>query len=236
MTGAPPEAGLEGTARLNGAPLFGGIRLDLPVGWTCLTGPSGAGKSTILRLLAGLPTAARFEGRVQAPDRVAYMAQHDLLLPRLSVLANVTLGQRLRAGRADRAAARAQLAAVGLAGMEARRPATLSGGQRQRVALARALMEHAPLALLDEPFSALDAETRERMQDLALVRFAGCRVLLITHDPFEALRLGTRICLLRDGVLQDLPALPGAAPHGPQTPGFGAAYEALMRGLRGAAA
>ncbi|MDE3121307.1 MAG: ABC transporter ATP-binding protein [Paracoccaceae bacterium] len=206
------------------------------MGWTCLIGPSGAGKSTLLRLLAGLPAAVRFDGRVTAPDRIAYLAQEDLLLPRLSALANVTLGARLRGGPVDRGEAMALLEAVGLKGMEARRPGQLSGGQRQRVALARALMEHAPLALLDEPFSALDAANRERMQDLALTRLAGCRVLLVTHDPFEALRLGQRILLLNGGRLEEIEALPGKAPHGPQTPGFGARYDEVMARLKGAVA
>ena len=227
------EAGLNGSAWYGEAPLFAGLQLALPVGWTCLLGPSGAGKSTVLRLIAGLPTAVRFEGQVQAPARIAYMAQEDLLQPRMSALGNVVLGQRLRGRAPDWDHARALLAAVGLSGLEARRPRELSGGQRQRVALARALMEDAPLALLDEPFSALDAANRQKMQDLARARLAGCRVLLVTHDPFEALRLGDRVLLLADGRLEELAALPGAPPHGAQTPGFGAHYDALLARLVG---
>jgi putative hydroxymethylpyrimidine transport system ATP-binding protein len=223
--------GLSGSAWLGETLLFDDLRLDLAIGWTCLVGPSGAGKSTVLRLLAGLPTATRFEGRVTAPPRVAYMAQQDLLQPRLSVLGNVLIGQRLRGERVNRGRALTLLDAVGLHGLQARRPADLSGGQRQRVALARALMEEAPVALLDEPFSALDAVNRMRMQDLSRDRLAGKCVLLVTHDPFEALRLGDRIFMLARGRLEELPALPGPPPHGPQTPDFGAHYDRMLAQL-----
>ncbi|SNX68842.1 putative hydroxymethylpyrimidine transport system ATP-binding protein [Cereibacter ovatus] len=215
---------------LDGRVLFD-VRLDLPPGWTCLLGPSGAGKSTILRLLAGLPTGTRFDGRVTAPPRVAWMAQDDLLQPRLSVLGNVLLGQRLAGTAPDAPRARALLDTVGLDGMADRRPDSLSGGQRQRVALARALMEDAPLALLDEPFSALDAGTRRRMQDLARERLAGRAVLLVTHDPSEALRLGDHVHLLAEGRLEPMPLPPAAPPRALTSPGLAAAHEALMTRL-----
>lgn len=227
----PPPARLKGAAWLGAGPLFTGLDLDLPVGWTCLIGPSGSGKTTVLRLLAGLPTGARFDGSVTAPDRIAYMAQADLLLPRLTVIQNVELGQRLRGLKPDHGRAAALLAQTGLAGLDHRRPAALSGGQRQRVALARALMEDAPLVLLDEPFSALDSANRQRMQDLALSSLAGRRVLLVTHDPLEAIRLGRRICLLAGGRLAELDALPGPVPHGALEAGFGQKYEAVMARL-----
>jgi len=232
---ALPCARIEGSVWFGAAPVFEGLRLDLEPGWTCLIGPSGAGKSTVLRLLAGLPTGARFIGEVGAPARVAYLAQQDMLQPRFSALTNVTIGQRLRGEQADHARAATLLRAVGLEGMENRRPAELSGGQRQRVALARALIDDARLALLDEPFSALDAANRQRMQDLAHDTLTGRSVLLVTHDPFEALRLGTRIFLLAGGRLEELPAMPGPPPHGPQTVGFGARYDHLMARLMGAA-
>ncbi|MCE6967389.1 ATP-binding cassette domain-containing protein [Cereibacter sphaeroides] len=223
------DFGLEGTAWLGNRPLFRDVRLDLPPGWTCLLGASGAGKSTILRLLAGLPTGAHFEGRIRAPERVAWMAQEDLLQPRLGVLGNVLLGCRLRGEAADAARARALLASVGLEGMEDRAPASLSGGQRQRVALARALMERAPLALLDEPFSALDAGTRRRMQDLARAQLSGAAVLLVTHDPMEALRLGDRVWLLSRAGLEPVDTPPDAPPRSLQS--LAAASEALMARL-----
>ncbi|MEM8956626.1 MAG: ABC transporter ATP-binding protein [Pseudomonadota bacterium] len=203
-----PAVTLAGRADIAGAPLFGPLRLDVIAGaWTCLLGPSGVGKSTILRLIAGLETGAAFDGTVRASDggpvapRVAYMAQEDLLMPWLDVTGNVALGARLRGEAPDRARAEALLDRLGLWPHRDKRPAKLSGGQRQRVALARTLMEDRPIVLLDEPFSALDARTRSQMQDLAAEVLSGRTVLLVTHDPGEATRLGASIQLLtRDGL------------------------------------
>lgn len=204
-----------------GVPLFAGLDFTLAGGaWTCLLGPSGVGKTSLLKLIAGLvePWA---ESRLTCSDgrplagRAAYMAQQDLLLPWLSVLGNVTLGVRLRRGdmRAAELRARKLLARVGLAGREGDRPAALSGGQRQRVALARTLMEDKPVILMDEPFSALDAITRHRLQALAAELLSGRTVLLVTHDPLEALRLGHRIHVMsgRPATL-DRPMEPAGAP------------------------
>jgi putative hydroxymethylpyrimidine transport system ATP-binding protein len=127
------------------------------------------------------------------------MAQQDLLLPWSSVLDNVTLGERLRMGRASaetQERALALLDRVGLANSANALPSTLSGGMRQRAALVRTLMEDRPVVLMDEPFSALDAITRVRLQDLAADLLRGRTVLLVTHDPLEALRLGDRIHVL----------------------------------------
>ncbi len=131
--------------------------------------------------------------------RVAYMAQRDLLLPWLSVLDNVLLGRRLRRETIDAAVkgrAAALLAAVGLSEAAGLRPDALSGGMRQRAALARTLFEDRPVVLMDEPFSAVDAITRVRLQDLAADLLRGRTVLLVTHDPLEALRLGQRIFVM----------------------------------------
>ena len=184
--------------RYAGAWLFDRLDFTLPAGqWTCLLGPSGVGKSSLLRLIAGLvvPDA----GEVVCSDlqplapRLAWMGQEDNLLPWLTVQGNVTLGARLRGEFPDLAAAEALLARVGLIPQRDQRPATLSGGQRQRAALARTLMEDRPVVLMDEPFSALDAITRARLQVLAARLLAGRTVLLVTHDPLEALRLSHRI-------------------------------------------
>ena len=184
--------------RYAGAFLFQGLNFTLPGGaWTCLLGPSGVGKSSLLRLIAGL--ALLDQGEVSCSDgaplagRLAWMGQQDNLLPWLSTQNNVTLGARLRGEPADRAKARNLLARVGLERQADQLPATLSGGQRQRAALARTLMEDRPVVLMDEPFSALDAITRARLQALAATLLGGRTVLLVTHDPLEALRLGHRI-------------------------------------------
>ena len=129
---------------------------------------------------------------------MALMAQQDLLLPWLPVVDNVTPGlpPAWRGPRRTAAPARARDAAARPRRPGARRrdslPATLSGGMRQRAALARTLMEDRPVVLMDEPFSALDAITRHRLQDLAAELLAGRTVLLVTHNPLEALRLGHR--------------------------------------------
>ena len=189
------------------ATVFRDLSLSLEAGtWTGLLGQSGVGKTSLLRFVAGLTRGAGVRGDVAAGDgaplmgRIAYMSQQDLLLPWLSVLDNVTLGVRLRDGvaaaRAVNGTAKHLLAQVGLAECASDRPAALSGGMRQRVALARTLMEDRPVVLMDEPFSALDAITRYRLQNMAAELLNGKTVLLVTHDPNEALRLCHRIFVL----------------------------------------
>jgi putative hydroxymethylpyrimidine transport system ATP-binding protein len=209
MPAAPPALIIDGTAHIDGAPIFGPLRLEAAAGRiTCLLGPSGAGKTTLLRLAAGIDEVTRFDGSIAASDgaalrgRVALMAQGADLLPWLGVTGNVTLGARLRGTRADRARTRDILARTGLREHAHKRPHALSGGQRQRVALARTLMEDRPLVLLDEPFSALDAGTRAQMQELSAQHLAGRTVLMVTHDPFEAARLGHAIHILTEAGLE----------------------------------
>lgn len=213
-----PAVSFAGQGFLAGSPLFGPLELRLGGGeWTCLLGPSGVGKSTVLRLIAGLPTGADFVGEIVAMDRqplagrVAYMAQSDLLFPWLDVLGNVTLGASLRAEPAERERAQALIERVGLGPRLRQRPGTLSGGERQRAALARTLMEDRPVVLLDEPFSALDARTRAEMQEMAAELLAGRTVLLVTHDPAEAARLGHRVWVMAEHALTEAPP-PASAP------------------------
>lgn len=220
---------LSGTVRLRGEVLFRG-EIALSPGWTCLMGPSGAGKTTLLRLLAGLPVAAELEGRVLRPGRVGWVAQDDLLQPRQSVGANVALLERLAGRAVDPARVERLLAQVGLAGFAARRPVTLSGGQRQRVALARMLMQQAEVVAMDEPFSALDPATRRQMQDLARGVLRGRTVLMVTHDPTEALRMADRVLVLAGGTLAEVP-LPGAPPRDPEAGGAAGALLRLVRAV-----
>jgi putative hydroxymethylpyrimidine transport system ATP-binding protein len=184
-----------------GVPLFDGLDFTLEAGQcTCLLGPSGVGKSSLLRLIAGLTADAT--GRVESSDgapltgRIALMAQQDLLLPWLNALDNTLLGFRLRDQVSPDATAAALLVRLGLGNAAHLRPAALSGGMRQRVALARTLMEDRPIVLMDEPFSGLDAISRLRLQTLAAAELRGKTVLLVTHDPLEALRLGHRIFVM----------------------------------------
>ena len=141
------------------------------------------------------------------------MAQTDLLLPWATVVDNVCLGAPLRGQTADKEKAEAIIARVGLAAHKQKKPATLSGGQRQRAALARTLMEDQPVVLLDEPFSALDSRTRSEMQELAAEMLTGRTILLVTHDPGEAARLGHTIYIMSPEGLETAASLPPPLPR-----------------------
>jgi NitT/TauT family transport system ATP-binding protein len=176
-----------------------GVDLAVAPGeFVCLIGASGCGKSTILNLVAGLdsPTA----GRVDVGGRVAMMFQESALFPWLTVAANVELPMRLAGvGRAARRArARELIATVHLDGFADKRPHQLSGGMRQRAALARAFAQDADILLMDEPFGALDAMTRDVLHEEldALVRSQGLTVLFVTHNVREAARLADRIVVM----------------------------------------
>ena len=199
-------------------------------------GPNGAGKSTLLRALAGLtPLAAgmvRLDGELlEAPDEAVRLApekrpvgvvfQDYLLFPHLSVLDNVAFGPRSRGASrtSSRAAAGPWIEQLDLHELAGRRPGDLSGGQQQRVALARAMATGPRLLLLDEPFAALDAETRAAVRGRARGWLAalGAPTLLVTHDPLDALLLADRIVVLQDGrVVQD--AAPQHVAARPATP------------------
>ena len=223
-------------------PLFDNLSADIAGGqWTCILGPSGVGKSTLLRMIAGLGRTgpatdiAASDGAPLA-QRIAWMAQQDLLLPWLSASQNVALGNKLRGEPADRARVASLLSDVGLDERPEALPAALSGGQRQRVALARTLMEDRPVVLMDEPFSAVDAITRARLQELAARLLRGRTVLQVTHDPLEALRLGHNIHVMagRPAHLGPVTQPPGATPRDPTDPALRELHSALLAQLSSA--
>jgi NitT/TauT family transport system ATP-binding protein len=176
------------------------VSLDVAPGeFTCLIGASGCGKSTLLSLVAGLeePTAGEVS---TSGDRVAFMFQEAALFPWLTAAGNVELALRARGeGKAERRRRTAELLeTVHLGGFGSKRPHELSGGMRQRVALARALAQDADVLLMDEPFGALDAMTRDVLHD-ELDRICAGRpltVIFVTHNVREAVRLGDRVVVL----------------------------------------
>jgi NitT/TauT family transport system ATP-binding protein len=220
---SPAPAAVSGEAR-SGAPAIvfrgvgltlGGARihegLDFAVAegeFVCLLGPSGCGKSTALRLigdlLGGHEGSVTVEGRPPAEmwGRIAYVFQNPRLLPWKDALDNAAFGLEMRRPAMPRAERRAiaarQLARVGLGGDLHKSTSMLSGGEKQRVAIARALALEPEIILMDEPFSALDPNTRRRLREqiVALWRETGKTILFVTHDIDEALELADRIVML----------------------------------------
>jgi putative hydroxymethylpyrimidine transport system ATP-binding protein len=183
--------------------LFDQLNFRLAAGQTtCLLGASGVGKSRFLQVIAGLNTLNTLSAHVTTCDRkgltgrLAYMPQTHALLPWLNVLNNVVLGHRLRRSSKPYVQARELLKRLGLGDTLNKYPAQLSGGMQQRVALARVLSENRPIVLMDEPFSALDTITRYQLQALTAHALKDRTVLLVTHDPLEALRLGHHVAIM----------------------------------------
>jgi iron(III) transport system ATP-binding protein len=194
-----------------------GVTLKVEAGEVvCLLGPSGCGKTTLLRIASGIekPSSGRVlingsevagPARFVPPEKrnVGLMFQDFALFPHLTILGNVAFG--LNALPAEEAAreALAVLARVGLERFANDYPHILSGGQQQRVALARAIVPRPSVVLMDEPFSGLDIQLRETIQEeaMGLLRETRSTVLLVTHHPEEAMQLGDRIAVMRNGRL-----------------------------------
>jgi putative hydroxymethylpyrimidine transport system ATP-binding protein len=240
----PPSIHFEDvTLTFNGTKLFDRFSVVVPGGrCTCLLGPSGCGKSTLLGLVSG-NSALNYSGRIHfSPESdmvhsIGWMAQADLLLPWLTVLDNVMLGARLRNEVSPNLVKKAEglLREAGLEGLGSGLPKDLSGGMRQRVALLRTLMEERPVILMDEPFSALDALTRMKLQNLAARLTRGRTVLMVTHDPLEALRLADRILVFggRPVKIVSVIDLAGEVPRNPQDGELQENYPKLLRQLMG---
>jgi NitT/TauT family transport system ATP-binding protein len=203
VAAAPAAVRVEGVSQVferGRPPVLEGLDLTVAAGeFVCLVGASGCGKSTLLNLIAGLtePTSGRISVTAERP---ALMFQEPALLPWLTASGNVELALRARGvGRAERRAeAERLLRVVNLEGHSGKRVHELSGGMRQRVALARALAQDSKVLLMDEPFAALDAITRDVLhQELTRVwTEQGLSVVFVTHNVREAARLGQRVVLL----------------------------------------
>lgn len=183
----------------------------------CLLGPSGCGKTTVLRCIAGLEPVKDGEirlhgqvvsraGRTAAPEarRVGFVFQDYALFPHLEVAANVAFGLRGIAREERDARVKELLAAVGMSGAGRKFPHELSGGQKQRVAIARALAPRPQLLLLDEPFSNLDVDLRERLsiEVRAILKGLGATALLVTHDQHEAFAMADVVGVMHDGAVE----------------------------------
>jgi NitT/TauT family transport system ATP-binding protein len=226
------------------------VNLAVPAGsFTAIVGPSGCGKSTLLSIVAGLtdPSSGEvlIDGRaVRGVQRgIGFLFQHDTLLPWWSVRDNVGFGLRLQHFPAAEAKARVAewIGRVGLLGFEHHFPAQLSGGMRKRVALAQTLAYEPDLILMDEPFAALDAQTRNLMENdlLRIVEQSGQKtVLFVTHDLEEAVALSDRVVLLTAGPAATVKAgydVPMARPRDVlairQSAQFRAIFTAIWQGL-----
>ena len=199
----------------DGVPSLNAVSLDIAPGEIlCLLGRSGCGKTTLLRIAAGLehPSAGRvlINGReVSGPSAflppekrgVGLMFQDYALFPHLSILANVMFGLGDLPRQVAETEARRVLGRVGLDAYVDAYPHLLSGGEQQRVALARAIVPRPAVLLMDEPFSGLDRLLRENVREetLAILRETRATCIIVTHDPEEAMRLGDRIALMREG-------------------------------------
>jgi len=206
----------EGVSRRYGDTLaLDRVSLDIePSEILCLLGPSGCGKSTLLRVAAGVerPSSGRIllDGQeVAGPERfvppekrgVGLMFQDFALFPHLTILDNIAFGLNSLTRREAKAEAHAALERVGLSHYAGEYPHILSGGEQQRVALARAIAPRPSVLLMDEPFSGLDPQLRERMREetLAILHETRATSIVVTHDAEEAMRLGDRVALLRKG-------------------------------------
>ena len=226
---------------LGDKPLFENLSMTIEGGQcTCVLGPSGCGKSTMLRMISGT-TSLDYQGTIRIDSvaaengKIAWMSQNDLLLPWFSLLDNILLGAKLRneESAALRARARDLMGQAGLAGYEDALPATLSGGMRQRGALLRTLMEERPVLLMDEPFSALDALARMKLQNLSAKLTRKATVLLVTHDPMEALRMGHKILVMskRPPHVKSVVSLAGTPPRKVDDPEIQARFSVLLSQL-----
>ncbi|EJM99187.1 ABC transporter ATP-binding protein [Herbaspirillum sp. YR522] len=197
-----------------------GVDFEVKSGnFTVLLGPSGCGKSTTLRLIAGLDTPSSGSIRIgqrevthlpPAQRKISMVFQSYALFPHLSVRDNILFGVRVRREPRQHHASRlARVAEIlGLAPLLERRPSQLSGGQQQRVALGRAIIADAPVCLMDEPLSNLDAQLRQEMRReiRALQQQLGMTMIYVTHDQTEAMSMADQVILLRDGKIeQDAP-------------------------------
>jgi NitT/TauT family transport system ATP-binding protein len=229
----------------NAPPVLADFELTIARGeFHLLLGPSGCGKTTALNLLAGFEQATQgmitVDGRaISAPavDRIVIFQGDDSLFPWLTALENIEFGLRLQGipASARRAKAREYLALVGLEGHAEKFPEELSGGMKQRIQIARALVCDSPILLMDEPFAAVDSQTRAMLQaELSLIwQRTGCTIFFITHDIAESIVLADRVSVMHAGPgsrIKETVTIEMPRPRSPASPHF-AEYYARISGI-----
>ena len=203
-----------------GKKLFENLNFDiLENKSTALLGTSGVGKSTLLRCIADLEKENIISGKIilKKDTNIAWLSQENSLFPWLSILDNVQLYHHLKGTKTKQTLQKAKelLSQVNMSAHQNKKTYELSGGQKQRVALARTLMQEANLILMDEPFSALDAITKIQLQDLTCKLLKNKTVILVTHDPQEAIKLANHIYIFKNQpvIIEEVASLQGTLPH-----------------------
>ena len=203
-----------------GKKLFNNLNFDILENTSsALLGTSGVGKSTLLRCIADLEIENTTSGKIVSKEgtNIAWLSQENSLYPWLSILDNIQLYHHLKGTKTKQTLQKAKelLSQVNMSEHCDKKTYELSGGQKQRIALARTLMQEANLILMDEPFSALDAITKIQLQDLTCQLLKNKTVVLVTHDPQEAIKLANHIYILKNQpvIIEEVATLEGALPH-----------------------
>lgn len=203
-----------------GKKLFNNLNFDILENTSsALLGTSGVGKSTLLRCIADLEIENITSGKIVLKEgtNIAWLSQENSLYPWLSILDNIQLYHHLKGTKTKQTLQKARelLNQVNMSEHCDKKTYELSGGQKQRIALARTLMQEANLILMDEPFSALDAITKIQLQDLTCQLLKNKTVVLVTHDPQEAIKLANHIYILKNQpvTIEEVATLQGTLPH-----------------------